>query len=211
MFKKHKQNPSASSWETYSIKLNEVKLEAMSEFCREASSKSRHHGEFWSKLKPLFPNTKFCKPNSTVLIENNQIFTRSKEIAEVFNIYFTEVVDHVTDEPKGPMATYIDQPSIIAIKDRIPGQTFNFRPVEHDYLLISITAKWVTTGVGGISAALLKISAPKITQPVTRLINHFIWGQAWPTEWKSNDVIPAHKKDNETDKRNYQPISVITV
>ena len=49
----------------------------MSEFCREASSKSRHHGEFWSKLKPLLPNTKSCKPNSTVLIENNQIFTQS--------------------------------------------------------------------------------------------------------------------------------------
>ena len=62
----------------------------------------------------------------------------------------------------------------------------------------------------GISAALLKIPVPVITQPVTRLINHFICGQAWPTECKSSNVIPAHKKDDETDKRNYRPISVLT-
>ena len=62
----------------------------------------------------------------------------------------------------------------------------------------------------GISAALLKVLVPVITQPVTRIINHFICGQAWPTEWKSSNAIPAHKKDDETDKRNYRPISVLT-
>ena len=110
------------------------------------------------------------------------------------------------------MATYFDHPSTIAIKDRIPEQTFNCRPVEHDYILSTIANldEKKSTGVDGISAALHKISAPVITQSVTRLINHLICGQAWPTEWKCSNVIPAHKKDDETDKRNYRPISVLT-
>ena len=57
----------------------------MSEFCREASSKSRHHGEFWSKLKPLLPSSKPSRSKSTIRIENDQVVTQPKDIAQVLN------------------------------------------------------------------------------------------------------------------------------
>ena len=33
----------------------------------------------------------------------------------------------------------------------------------------------------------------------------------WPCQWKLSNVTPVHKKDDETSKTNYRPISVLSV
>ena len=57
---------------------------------------------------------------------------------------------------------------------------------------------------------LLKISIPAIAEEVTKLTNHFITSQSWPTEWKSSNVTPVFKKDDETNKTNYRSISILS-
>ena len=65
-------------------------------------------------------------------------------------------------------------------------------------------------GCDNISQRLLRLSAPALAQPLTRLINHFITERVWPSVWKSSNISPIFKKLDETDKTNYRPVSVLT-
>ena len=42
--------------------------------------------------------------------------------------------------------------------------------------------------------------APVITQPPTKLINHFITNRLWPRVWKSSNITSVFKKASETNK-----------
>ena len=76
-------------------------------------------------------------------------------------------------------------------------------------LLLTLDEK-KSCGPDGISPKILKISAPAITVPLTKLFNHCIDNSIWPTEWKHSNVIPAFKKDDPTSKTNYRPINLLS-
>ena len=62
-----------------------------------------------------------------------------------------------------------------------------------------------------IPPKLLKIAAPVIAGPMTKLFNYCIDVGEWPCQWKLCNVTPVHKKDDETSKTNYRAISMISV
>ena len=66
-------------------------------------------------------------------------------------------------------------------------------------------------GPDRIPPKLLKIAAPVIAGPMTKLFNYCIDVDEWPCQWKLSNVTPVYKKDDETSKTNYRPISVLAV
>ena len=98
------------------------------------------------------------------------------------------------------------------IADRDTLVNFNFVPVSSSYVRTILhnphpkKAVWVD----GISSRLLRLSAPGIVNEITKLINFFINSQSWPQEWKCSIVNPVFKKDEDTNKANYRPISILT-
>ena len=66
-------------------------------------------------------------------------------------------------------------------------------------------------GPDGIPPKLLKIAAPVIAGLMTKLFNYCIDSSEWPRQWKLSNVTPIYKKDDETSKTNYRPISVLSV
>ena len=56
----------------------------------DASVNTKHHGEFWSKMKPLLPGKTKTK-TKIVLLENDNYITNSLSVAESFNEYFCEI------------------------------------------------------------------------------------------------------------------------
>ena len=66
-------------------------------------------------------------------------------------------------------------------------------------------------GPDEIPPKLLKIAAPVIAGPMTKLFNYCIDVGEWPCQWKLSNVTPVHKKDDETSKTTYRPISVLSV
>ena len=64
-------------------------------------------------------------------------------------------------------------------------------------------------GEDGISLRLLRLSAPVMTEEITRLINFLIANRSWPNEWKCGNLTPVFKKDENTRKENYRPVSVL--
>ena len=65
-------------------------------------------------------------------------------------------------------------------------------------------------GSDGLGARILKIAAPAISLPLSRLINHCIDTGTFPSAWKTAKVTPIYKgRGSKDDKNNYRPISVL--
>ena len=64
-----------------------------------------------------------------------------------------------------------------------------------------------SAGPDELSPKLLKLSAPVIVGPLSKLFNHFIISSVWPSQWKPSHVTPVCKKEDEAFKLNYRPIS----
>ena len=64
-------------------------------------------------------------------------------------------------------------------------------------------------GADNIPAKILKDAAKVIVPPLTQLFNCAIHEDYFPTKLKYANVIPLFKKNSNTDKSNYRPISIL--
>lgn len=212
MFKQHVKNPTKTSWEEFKKQRNKVtslKRKGMKLSCMETSMNSKHHGEFWNKMRPLLPS-RGKNQSKIVLIDNERVITDSLAVAETFNNYFSEVAQ--SDSDCKIMEEFVAHPSIRILAEQTGDQRFQFAPVKVSYIgeiLVNLNPR-KAIGCDKISQRLLRLSSPLIAEPVTCLINYFIINRQWPTVWKSSDVVPVFKKENMTDTPSYRPVSVLT-
>ena len=103
--------------------------------------------------------------------------------------------------------------SVVNIETKARRINFSFHPVSVarvSEILSNLNVR-KPAGPDGIPPKLLKIAAPVIAGPMTKLFNYCIDVGEWPCQWKLSNVTPVHKKDDETSKTNYRPISVLSV
>ena len=128
-----------------------------------------------------------------------------------FNEYFSSpVIDQ--DALKLTEDHFSSHSSVMKILNQQVNLNFFFAVINSEYLkdlLLTLDEK-KSCGPDGISPKILKISAPAIAIPLTKLLNHCIDNSIWPTEWKHSNVIPAFKKDDPTSKTNYRPINLLS-
>ena len=147
--------------------------------------------------------------NSICLLENGRIVP---DTSTSLNEYFTSptinesVLTFSVDELSGLA-------SVVNIKTKAPRINFYFHPVSMTRVseILSNLNVRKPAGPDGIPPKLLKIAAPVIAGPMAKLFNYCIDVGEWPCQWKLSNVTPVHKKDDETSKTNYRPISVLSV
>ena len=57
----------------------------------------------------------------------------------------------------------------------------------------------------------MKESASVIAKPITNILNTSIEQGCYPNAWKVGQVTPLFKKDDESNKANYRPVTVLPV
>ena len=67
------------------------------------------------------------------------------------------------------------------------------------------------TGPDGVSATVLKHTAPYIAPSVTKLFNLSIRSGQVPTNWKRSLVVPVPKSSDRSSPANYRPISLLSI
>ena len=67
------------------------------------------------------------------------------------------------------------------------------------------------TGPDGIPARVLRECSYAIAPSLCSLFNHSLHTGTVPSEWKSADVSPIHKKDKKELAINYRPISLLSI
>ena len=72
-------------------KVTSLKRGGMKSFCLNASVSTKHHDEFWGKMKPHLPNTRGKSQNKIVLVDSERVVTDPLSVTETFNEYFSKV------------------------------------------------------------------------------------------------------------------------
>ena len=182
--------------------------------------------KFWKTVKPMFSD-KVKQTQNISLVENENIITDHKEVAQTFNQFFINVVpnlnitipnynititDGITDKVEVAIKKYETHPSIIKIKYSIKtNKCFSFTHVtEEDVLSIvkSLDPAKSTTNKN-IPIKILKSNIDVCIKELTSIFNNMIDTSIFPNNLKKADVTPVHKKGDRTMVSNYRPVSVL--
>ena len=126
-----------------------------------------------------------------------------QDIAELFNDYFTSVLnsnDDLIDSTTLPSTTQCE-PIISEL---------NLSPEDVLVCLRTLDVN-KATGPDGISPRLLKETAHRISPSLSTLFNQSLDSGSLPEEWKLVNIIPVFKKGDKSFVENYRPISLLCV
>lgn len=160
-------------------------------------------------MRPLLPNTKLTDNSNTIHLIEGGAFV--PDPSALFNKYFTTLS---IDERLLQLSVddFMNHPSVSAIRNSAQKLDFSFEPVSVPHVaesLVNLNTR-KSASPDGLSPKLLKLSVPVIAVPLTKPFNRCIISSVWPSQWKLSNVTPVCKKEDETSKSNYRPVSVLS-
>ena len=182
--------------------------------------------KFWKAVKPMFSNGN-PMGEKIVLIEEGEVISDDKVIAECLNSHFVNITDSLGLDPsfkddgidvslenKVDIATekYNNHPSIVAIKSKVQiEKKFEFNNVNLLNVMIKIEALDNSkSNSGNIPTKIIQEAKEVICPYLTDCINATMDNCCFPDKLKEADVCAIHKKDDTCQKVNYRPISVLS-
>ena len=146
-------------------------------------------------LKKFLNNKKIpCIPP---LLHNDKFMTNFKEMVEIFN-FFAKQCSLVN--------TNSDLPSVLAKKTHKSLSTIHFTSVDILKIIKNLDPN-KALGHDMISIWIIKICDGSIGKPLGSSLEN----GKFPTKWRKANVVPAHKKGNKQNLKNYRPISLLPV
>ena len=136
--------------------------------------------------------------------------------ADDLNKYFVATPDHPTMlscDSSQATSTVTRQSNALRLSATGQNDVFRFRPIKRDDVLTHLQNlnESKATGLDGISAKLLKLSAPAIAQDLCDIFNHSLTTSQIPACWKEAKVTPIPKVLGASSPEQFRPISVIPV
>ena len=184
--------------------------------------------KFWVTVKPLFSN-KIKSAENIYLDESGEIIRNEKEVANVFNKYFANIVPNImgitnnhnllsdTDTTNDPIEKFINKfqnhPSITSINKHMTHSelTFLFQTVTKEQItnLITLLNNKKAIQSTDIPTTLIKEYCVFFSESIHKDINLCIAAGNFVDDFKQAEVRPFYKKHERTDKSNYRPISIL--
>ena len=184
---------------------------------------------FWDAIKPFITDKGTHGNDEYVLEENGKLVKEPEEISEIFNHYYTNIVEHATGNPPVTipitsgtsdiiddiLSYYENHASVLAIKEKCMNLSFELPHASEETIneiIISLNTK-KSTGIDDIPPKLVKISADIIKKPLSQIINSAIKEGSFPNLMKLGKLTPIYKHPkhgSRLDKTCYRPVSVLT-
>ena len=176
--------------------------------------------KFWDSVKPFLTDKGSHGNENYSLLENGQITKDEKEISEIFNDHYINIIENITGEKqegshsgginnKNPgekeeildtiLEKYSCHPIIVNIKSNLPqdGATFHFSKAHPSDILETIKGIKLGTsmGVDNIPSKHLVMSADIIAEPLINLIDGtMLTNFIFPDVEKEASVTPVFRK-----------------
>ena len=147
---------------------------------------------------------------------------KDSDISETFNKYFVNITkdlgifdwgdgsfDHLNIFQR--ISSFDNHPSIQLIKNKYQNTfKFKFKPVTTEKIITFIDEiDCNKSSSGEIPAKIIKMAKEEVSEPITNCINDSIISDIFPGELKLADIVPIFKKEDQNDKANYRPISLL--
>ena len=205
MYEKRDQYKANNDFINYKLAHNKCVTmirEAKQIYPRTCIEKSKgDSSKLWKHLNHLAPTDPKSTP--TCLKENNVNLTRSTDICECLNDYFSTVVQqYITVNISVPnlnkLKEFIDSKLPTTVQLTIP-------PVSQDYVFESLSKldPQKSTGLDGVSSKILKLSATVIASRLTSIFKRSITTGVFPLQWKKARITPVFKSGSHADEKNY--------
>lgn len=128
------------------------------------------------------------------------------EKANILNIHFATVGNCLANELS---ATVMPDP--IRINKVTPTVSSIYISTETTAALLAELKPRTATGLDGVTPTLLKISGDSIAPSLTNVFQQSANTAKVPHSWKVAKIRSVHKKEDETEKDNYRPLSMLSV
>ena len=160
----------------------------------------------WSIIKVIINKNKRRESQTKFVLNDGTITENKQVICDRFNDFFVNIgptlakaIPQVKNNPLSFMGNKIEQSIFL-------------EPVaqnEINQIIISLNDN--ASGYDDISAMLLKISSPFISQPLAYICNSSLQEGIFPDELKIANFIPLYKSDNVMMFHHYRPVSILCV
>lgn len=130
---------------------------------------------------------------------NNEIITNPKQVADIFNKYFSSVGEAIQPQAKG---LPVLNPSVNSI-------FLNHVELNEIYKLLKQLKNKTSHGIDDLPPMLFKHCAKELSYPLWFLINQSFNEGVFPDQLKHSLIKPIHKKNIKTDPTNYRPIALL--
>ena len=229
---KYNKNPNVENETKYKKQRNlcvNLRKKAIKKHLKEVTSNGiMENKSFWNTVKPFITNKSTLSNNTIMLKKDDSVVTKEKEIVEIFNNHYINIVEkstglkpNVLEEENGLhqihdiIKKYQEHPSIVEIKKHATSDTFCFKEVscENEVMKLFGEVKSNTsTGYDKILPKLFKLASQYLSKPLTKTINTSIKNSTFPSRAKIASVTPLDKGGKDkTDIGNYRPVSVLNV
>ena len=177
-----------------------------------------YNRNFWKTIKSYFTN-KGLNSNKLLLKEKGNLISNEKQLATIMNSFFINITKSLelkednesnANTLEYELDAFNSHPSIRrTIKTN---EKFSFQPVLGDLvreIILSLGAP-KTTPAGDIPADILKSTVDIHLPLITKIINVCFENGRFPDELKLAEVSLIFKKNDDLDKENYRPVSILS-
>ena len=174
------------------------------ENCKNDSSK------FWRNITNIFPS-KSDKSHNEIRLVNNGVPVDKQDTAHFINDFFINVGKAISQDDGNSTANQNVGPNPAQTPNEYVGETYSlteFTGVEV-YNQVKRLKTTKSSGIPGISAAVIKLSLKSLNNEFTHLLNTSVTTNRFPNKWKKATVTPIPKKGDLQLVSNYCPISLL--
>ena len=168
----------------------------------------------WETLKSLGYDNKSKSSANTVLDVDGIKIHDSKEVADHFNKFFTEVAEKLVGKLPEPSGAFdVDSDNFKSFYSHIPPDSFKLHEISEDFVFKELSTLNVnkSTGLDGLPARFLRDAAEVIKGPITHIVNISIRTEIFPSDMKIAKVKPLYKKKSRLELGNYRPVSILPI
>ena len=159
----------------------------------------------WKQINDLISSRKQYKQHN-YFKANDSILTDHTDIANNFNLYFTNIGPNLANEVKN-----VNSINPLSYLNNSDNNVFQFHDIDESIVekIIDNFPSKNSCGYDGISLRLLKFCKLTIIKPLMLIIRQVLNTGIFPEKLKIARVIPIFKKGDEELFSNYRPISIL--
>ena len=223
--RRYNKFPNNSNWECYRKQRNlvtKLRKRSINTYFSLKCNINNPRTQFWKAIKPFMSQKSSSQNGCITLYDNDNIINNNQEVCDIFNKHFVSVANDIgQSDPLSENETMADivhsfenHPSITAIKEQMS------RSGKHDFHFVKVNCDYVTdlikrlnpkksTGSDALPPRLVRLSSNYISSTITNIVNQSLETGIFPDSLKEAEVSPLFKKDDNMDKRNFRPVSIL--